>query len=103
MHLFRSRLAQEVDYLAARRAAYYRVIYEHDSLVLYGLAYRAELYPDQVYPLLLTGCDKGSAYVLVFYEAHAVGYSRGLGIAQSGVYSRIGDAHDDTRGDGMGP
>ena len=102
MHLFCPRFAQEVDYLAARRAAHYRVVDEHYSLILYGFAYRAELYSDLVDSLVLTGRDESSADIFVFYEAHSVGYSRRLGIAKSRVDSRIRDAHNNIGFDGMG-
>ena len=61
MHLFCPRFAQEIDYLAARRAAHYRVVDEHYSLTLYGFAYRAELYSHLINSLVLTGRDESSA------------------------------------------
>ncbi len=73
-----------------------------DCSLAYGFAYRAELYSHLIDSLVLTGRDESSADIFVFYEAHSVGYPRRLGIAQSGVDSRIRDAHNNIGFNRMG-
>ena len=101
MHLFRARLADQIHYMPAGRAADNRVVDENHALSLYRALDRVQLYAHLVLPLRLTGGNEGSAYVLVLDETDAVGDARRPRIAERRVETRIRHADDDIRVDRM--
>ena len=89
MYLYRPCASKKLYYPRYRRAAYDRVVYQHNSLSADSRFYRIKLYAHSFFTVCLRGLYKRSADILVFNESEPVRYTRLMGISYSGVNSGI--------------
>ena len=84
MYFRRTCFPQELDDSCAGRTAYDRVVDHNHTLSLDGGGNRIQLNSHFILTGLLTGCDKGSADILILDEADAVRNSGSLRISYCG-------------------
>ena len=87
--------AKKSDYTLAGSASYYGVVDENYTLAAYCIGYGIKLDSDLVLSDVLTGSDEGSAYILIFDKTETVRDTGLLGIADSGIKTRVGNSDYD--------
>ena len=101
VYLSRARVAKELYDPRGRCAAYDGVVYQNDAFSAHDARDRVQLYSHFVLSRVLPRSDEGSSYIFVFDESYLIGEPGLLRVADRGVKTRVGNADDDIRLNGM--